>query len=162
MLQVCLHTAKHSYCRAPGFRLHSDVDRIVIYQEVDWKSFVKKVKELHLKTAVYFSLFFAHELLKTPIPASVLTELEPSAPKRKLILTFINKAGLFGQNKSKFSKLGYIVFGLLLFDNIAEVMTAIVPSKHEIKRKYNFSNNLLLPFFYLVRIKELLFKRAKL
>ena len=27
LLQVALHTAKHSYVRAPGFRLHSDVDR---------------------------------------------------------------------------------------------------------------------------------------
>jgi len=29
LLQVCLHTAKHSYVRAPGLRLHTDVDRIV-------------------------------------------------------------------------------------------------------------------------------------
>ncbi len=29
LLQVALHTAKHTYVRAPGFRLHLDVERIV-------------------------------------------------------------------------------------------------------------------------------------
>ena len=36
LLQVALHTAKHSYVRAPGFRLHSDVDRVVRFQSIDW------------------------------------------------------------------------------------------------------------------------------
>ena len=35
LLQCSLHTAKHSYVRAPGFRLHSDVDRIVRYQKIN-------------------------------------------------------------------------------------------------------------------------------
>ena len=39
LLQVALHTAKHSYVRAPGFRLHSDVDRIVCFQEINWNIF---------------------------------------------------------------------------------------------------------------------------
>ena len=59
LLQVALHTAKHSYVRAPGFRLHSDVDRIVRYQSINWDSFTENVKKLKLKTTVYFSLFFA-------------------------------------------------------------------------------------------------------
>ena len=41
LLQVALHTAKHSYVRAPGFRLHVDVDRIVSTQNIDWKIFKK-------------------------------------------------------------------------------------------------------------------------
>ena len=57
LLQVALHTAKHSYVRAPGFRLHSDVDRIVRFQDINWELFVNKVNKLQLKTAVYFSLY---------------------------------------------------------------------------------------------------------
>ena len=68
LLQVALHTAKHSYVRAPGFRLHSDVDRIIRFQKIDWSHFEKIVLKLKLKTAVYFSLFFAKDLLCTPIP----------------------------------------------------------------------------------------------
>ena len=77
LLQVALHTAKHSYVRAPGFRLHSDVDRVVRFQKVNWDLFENKVRDLKLKTAVYFSLFYAQKLLSTPIPASVLKNLKP-------------------------------------------------------------------------------------
>ena len=41
LLQVCLHTAKHSYMRAIGFRLHTDVDRIVNYQNINWNIFYR-------------------------------------------------------------------------------------------------------------------------
>ena len=114
LLQVALHTAKHSYVRAPGFRLHSDVDRIVRFQAIDWEKFEKKVCNLKIKTAVYFSLYFASQLIKTPIPDFVLSSLKPSWFREKMILHFINKAGIYNQNKKKFSKIGYIIFNLYL------------------------------------------------
>ena len=46
LLQVALHTAKHSYVRAPGFRLHTDVDRIVRRQVIDWQTFVEDRKSV--------------------------------------------------------------------------------------------------------------------
>ena len=52
LLQVCLHTAKHSFCRAPGFRLHSDVDRVVRFSNIDWDVFFNIVNKMKLKTAV--------------------------------------------------------------------------------------------------------------
>ena len=46
-VQVCLHTAKHSYTRAPGFRLHADVDRIVSNErDINWSVFVEYVRGL--------------------------------------------------------------------------------------------------------------------
>ena len=39
LLQVCIHTAKHSYVRAPGLRLHLDVDRIVTHTDINWNLF---------------------------------------------------------------------------------------------------------------------------
>ena len=38
LLQVCVHTAKHSYVRAPGLRLHLDVERIVAHKQIDCRS----------------------------------------------------------------------------------------------------------------------------
>ena len=162
LLQVALHTAKHSYVRAPGFRLHSDVDRIVRFQAIDWKKFEEKVCNLKIKTAVYFSLYFASQLIKTPIPDFILSSLKPSWLRKKMILQFINKSGIYNQNKKKFSKIGYIVFNLALYDSIGENIKAIFPSYNSIKIKYPIKNKLQLPYFYFIRIKDLIFKRAKL
>lgn len=162
LLQVALHTAKHSYVRAPGFRLHSDVDRIVRFQAIDWEKFEEKVCNLKIKTAVYFSLYFASQLIKTPIPDFILSSLKPSWLRKKMILRFINKAGIYNQNKKKFSKIGYIVFNLALYDSIGENIKAIFPSYNSIKINYPIKNKLQLPYFYFIRIKDLIFKRAKL
>ena len=79
-----------------------------------------------------------------------------------MILHFINKAGIYNQNKKKFSKIGYIVFNLALYDSIGENIKAIFPSYNSIKIKYPIKNKLQLPYFYFIRIKDLIFKRAKL
>ncbi|MCP4367926.1 MAG: nucleotidyltransferase family protein, partial [Deltaproteobacteria bacterium] len=91
LLQVCLHTAKHSYVRAPGFRLHLDVERIVhAYPDLDWGLFVRRVQALQVKTAAYFSLAIPKELFDTPIPNDVLVQLRPSPFKEKTITRMIN------------------------------------------------------------------------
>ena len=56
LLQVCLHTAKHSFVRAPGFRLHTDVDRILYYCCIDWDAFCQRVEQSELRTVTYLSL----------------------------------------------------------------------------------------------------------
>ena len=162
LLQVALHTAKHSYVRAPGFRLHSDVDRVVRFQSINWNKFENKVCDLQLKTAVYFSLFFAKELLETPIPERVFIKLMPAWFRRRSIHYFLKKAGLYNQDKKKFTKIGYILFNLCLYDTVGENIKAIFPPFESLKIKYPIKTKLQLPYFYMLRIKDLLFKRAKL
>jgi hypothetical protein len=162
LLQVALHTAKHSYVRAPGYRLHSDVDRVVRFQSINWNEFEDKVCHLELKTAVYFSLFFAKQLLETPIPETVLIKLKPVWYRRKSIHFFLKKAGLYNQNKKKFTKIGYIIFNLSLYDSLKENLKAIFPPFDSLKIKYPIKNKWSLPYFYILRIKDLVFKRAKL
>ena len=162
LLQVALHTAKHSYVRAPGFRLHSDVDRVVRFQSIDWIKFENKVCDLELKTAVYFSLFFAKELLDTPIPKTVLINLNPVWFRRKAIHYFITKAGIYNQKRKKFTRIGYILFNLSLYDSLGENFKAIFPPFDSLKIKYPITRKRHLPYYYVLRIKDLLFKRAKL
>ncbi|MFC2089140.1 nucleotidyltransferase family protein [Bacteroidota bacterium] len=162
LLQVALHTAKHSYVRAPGFRLHSDVDRIVRYQEINWELFVKKVNELKVKTAVYFSLYFARELLKTPITDRVLQQLNPQWLRKRVILYYVHKAGIFNQKEKKFSKVGYILFNLALYDSISEIMKAVFPPFETLKLKYNIHSKWQMPYYHFIRLKDLVLKRTKL
>jgi hypothetical protein len=162
LLQVCLHTAKHSYCRAPGFRLHTDVDRIVNFAKIDWDQFLEKVKKMKLKTAVYYSLLIPKELLDSPIPQHIIDALKPNWIRRSIIENLLGKAGLTNQHKKKFSKLGYILFNLSLYDSLAEMSTAVFPSSQVMKKRYEFDNSLLLPYYHIKRLVSLVLKRAKL
>jgi len=162
LLQVALHTTKHSYVRAPGFRLHSDVDRIVRFTNIDWDKFVKQVKESQLKTSVYFSLCFAKSLLNTPIPENVLESLKPNVLRGSMIRYFIKKADIFNQKKQKFSRLGYILFNMSLYDSLGNLFLAIIPSTQTIKDLYGVENKMLIPFYYVKRLFDLILKRATL
>ncbi len=159
LLQVALHTAKHSYVRAPGMRLHTDVDRIVRYQSIDWNVFLKHVLGLQVKTAVYFSLAIPKTLFGTPIPDEVLVRLKPPAWKMKLISGWLKKAGLFNPDERKFGKSRYILFNILLYDDFNGLWKAVFPEKKWMKERYGFKNNLLLPAYYIDRLKDLLFRR---
>lgn len=162
LLQVCLHTAKHSYVRAPGFRLHSDVDRIVRYQDINWDVFTANVLRLQLKTAVYFSLYYASQLLETPIPEKVFKSLEPVWFRKKIIGHYVRQAGIFNQKEKKFSRLGYIIFNLALYDSMGENLKSIFPPKETMKLRYPSCSTINLPYFWSLRLMNLLFKRAKL
>jgi hypothetical protein len=159
LLQVSLHAAKHSYVRAPGMRLHTDVDRIVRYQSIDWGVFLKYVLDLQVKTAVYFSLAIPNALFGTPIPEEVLVRLKPPAWKVKLISGWLKKAGLFNPNERKFGKVKYILFNILLYDDFSGLWRAVFPEKKWMEKRYGFKNNLLLPAYYIGRLKDLLFRR---
>ena len=110
LLQVALHTAKHTFVRAPGFRLHTDVDRIVRSCEIDWDIFLSRVCSLQVKTAVYLSLAFAHDLLATPVPLEVLDRLKPSVWKLRLMVRWLERVGLFDPDGKKWGRVGFIIF----------------------------------------------------
>lgn len=160
LLQVCLHTAKHSYVRAPGFRLHTDVDRIVHYCSIDWGSFCERVERTGLRTAVYLSLVIPKRLLGSAIPESVLERLDFAPWKHRLLLYWILRVGLFGPKERKWSKPGYIVFNLLLYDSFAGVWRAIFPDSKWMQRHYKFRRSWMLPVAHVRRLYGLVFLRA--
>lgn len=161
LLQVALHTAKHTYVRAPGFRFHLDVERIVCaYPNLDWKYFVEQVQKLRVKTAVYFSLMIPHELFETPIPDTVLATLRPPAWKEGLMVRWLGRVGLFNPKEKKFSKPGYILFNMLLYDDFRGLLWGIFPSREWMKQRYGFHNKWLLPWYHLKRLFNLTLKRT--
>jgi hypothetical protein len=159
LLQVSLHTAKHTYVRAPGFRLHTDVDRIVRGMEIDWDRFVGLVINLQVKTAVFFSLAFARELLGTPIPLEVLERIKPATWKVRLMSAWLQRVGLFDPDGKKWGRIGYIVFVSLLYDDLQGLVKGVFPSVEWMKEKYNVKKSYLLPFYYLHRLLDILLKR---
>jgi len=159
LLQVALHTAKHSYVRAPGFRLHLDADRIVRRQSIDWDAFMTRVLRLQVKTAVYFSLAIPRALFQTPIPESVVDRLKPPAWKEQLISRWLQRAGLFNPDERKFSRVGYIVFTALLYDDLGGLWRGIFPSRAWMRERYGFQSDWLLPYYHGRRLVDLALRR---
>ena len=135
LLQVCIHTAKHSYVRAPGMRLHMDVDRIVAHTDIDWELFLKKVKEAHVCTSTYLSLYIPSVILHTQIPQWVLDELRPKNIKR--LMKLLSEAGLPHPHEKKFSKIGFLLFQTALYDKKTDLVRVIYPSKVWMHHRYS-------------------------
>ncbi len=162
LLQVTLHTAKHSYVRAPGFRLHLDVERIVrAYPDLDWDIFTQNVLTSHVKTAVYFSLAIPKILFKTPIPDNVLECLKPPQWKVKIITKWLQKAGLFNPDEKKFSRIGYIIFTAFLYDDLKGLLRRIFPDLNWMRERYNIHNVLKLPYYYIRHVLDLMLRRVR-
>lgn len=161
LLQVALHTAKHTFVRAPGFRLHTDVDRIVTTQNIDWDKFVDMVLSLKTKTAVFMSLAMAKSLLGTEVPDKVLTSIKPGNWKIKLMVKWLEKVGIFEPDSPKWNKLGYIIFVSLLYDSFTDFIQGVFPSSEDMKAQYHFKNSALLPYYHIKRLLNLILRRAK-
>lgn len=134
LLQVCIHTAKHSYVRAPGLRLHMDVDRIVAHNEINWKLFLEKVKATHVCTSTYLSLYIPSVIFQTEIPHWVLDELKPH--KSKMLLDMLGEAGLLHPMERKFNKLQFLKFQTALYDQIGDMWRTLYPGKEWMKERY--------------------------
>lgn len=162
LLQVAIHTAKHSYVRDPGFRLHLDVERIVKHSEINWKVFQKKVELVGTKTAVYYSLYIAARLFDTPIPQTLLIELKPGWLKNWYITRTLKKAELLHPTAQKFSKVGFVLFQIMLYDNVIDIYKVIIPSSKWLKEKYKYKSSLLTPWYMFVRFLDLIgFRKSK-
>ena len=160
LLQVALHTAKHTFVRAPGFRLHTDVDRIISTQNVNWRVFEKKVLELKTRTAVYMSLSMAHDLLGTDVPGDVLERIMPNVLKIKIMQIWLTRVGIFEPDAHKWTKVGYIVFVSLLYDTWSDFFSGVFPSSADMKSQYGYSNGLLTPYYHGKRLLNMMRKRA--
>ena len=162
LLQVCLHTAKHSYVRVPGLRLHTDVDRIVrAYPDLNWDQFLERVRAMRVKTSVYFSLLIPKTIFQTPVPDDVLDALRPPEFQYNFILDTICKGGLFHPMQSKFSRPKYLAFAAMLFDSPRACLHSAFPSPAFMRELYGLNSNAALPLCYFKRFAGLLFKRVK-
>lgn len=93
-LFVALHTSMHSFVRAPGLRLHVDVDRLVRDCDIDWTRFIDEAALACARTRVFVSLSMARGLLGTPIPDSVLHALSPPPGRCRAILALLAHNGV--------------------------------------------------------------------
>ena len=159
LLQVCIHTAKHSYVRAPGLRLHMDVDRIVAHNDIDWKLFIKKVKNTHVCKSTYLSLFIPTVLFGTKVPQWVFDELKSKSTDKLLVM--LGKVGLPHPQERKFSKLQFLRFQMALYDSKNDMLHTLYPNKQWMQDRYGCKNNVQIAQAVIVRGLDLVGIRKK-
>lgn len=160
LLQVCIHTAKHSYVRSPGLRLHLDVERIVTHKEIDWNLFLAGVEQAHVKTSTYYSLLIPKTLFGTEVPEWILERLKPGKAKATRIEKMLAHAQLLHPSARKFSKLAFLKFQTALYDNIGDAWKVLYPSWKWYQDKYH-TPRILLPWCLLLRGGDLMGIRKK-
>lgn len=126
MVQVALHTAKHSFVRAPGLRLHTDVDRLASRAAPDWAELVRRCRALSAQTACFFSLALAEALLDAPIPAAVLDDLAPRPWKIAAVTGWLRRVDPFEPDAAKFSRPALLAFQSLLYDDARGLVASAV------------------------------------
>tara|TARA_B110000879_G_C11182971_1_gene519551 strand:+ start:4008 stop:5165 length:1158 start_codon:yes stop_codon:yes gene_type:complete len=149
LLQVSIHTAKHTYFRAPGIRLHLDVHRVCGLFDIDWELFEKRVLASETQTAVYFSLLSARELLGTGIPDCTMTNLKPTFWKIVFFNYFFRNVRL-GERFIP-NRIGFIAFQVSLYDSLENLIAVLIPKPGKV-RKLGQS----LFFSYLVHFLDLI------
>ncbi len=159
LLQVSIHTAKHSYVRAPGLRLHMDVDRIVSHNNIDWNSFLDKVRKTRVKTSTYLSLYIPSVILDTEIPRWVLDELRPK--KEEKLLSLLSKAKLIHPKGHKFSKYEFLKFQTGLYDSFKDMLRVIYPPNGRLKEMYGYKSSIKTPYIIVMRVLDLIGIRKK-
>lgn len=159
LLLVGLHTAKHSFVRAPGFRLHTDVDRIVAGSNIDWAAFLLLARTFKVTVPVYFSLELARRFLGTKIPKFVLNDLKPSGLKVYFIETSLKRVGFLDPMAPKWSRVGYILFVVALFDDNKQFLRSVFPDLSLPSYGYQALNQKYGFFAHAIRIVDLMFNR---
>jgi hypothetical protein len=129
MVQVALHTAKHSYVRPPGLRLHTDVDRLARLAAPDWDRVAAMVEALQTTTAVYVSLAMARALLGAPVPEAILDRLAPAGWKTRVLLAAIRRAGVFEPGEAKLSRPEMMLFHALLYDDARGLLASALDTE---------------------------------
>jgi hypothetical protein len=129
MLQVCLHTAKHSYVRAPGLRLHTDVDRLAHYTPPDWELLVTMAHRMHVTHSVFFSLALANVLLDSEVPQEVLRALEPPKWKTRTMWQWFARADVFEPDNKKFNRLEMMAFHAMLYDDARGLLASVLDTE---------------------------------
>lgn len=78
-----------------------------------------------------------------------------------IITRWLQKAGFFDPDEKKFSRIGYIIFTALLYDDLKGLWCSIFPDRGWMRERYGAGENRSLFGLHLQRLMDLTFKRAK-
>lgn len=113
---VAMHTSTHSYVRAPGLRLHMDVDRLSKDTAIEWPEFRREVEAMEICSRAFVSLVMARDLLQARIDADCLRALAPPAWRWQAMRRILESAGVLCTDRSKLPRGQAVLLDALVYD----------------------------------------------
>jgi hypothetical protein len=136
---VAMHTSLHSYIRAPGVRLHVDVDRLVRDNAIDWPRFVSTVQAMGVGVRAFTSLSMAAGLLATPVSQEILEALHPGSSRWRRIESVLAGQGVISNGQPKLGGMQTIRLDALLDEqgSLAWLAMLAVPPAAFMRQNYS-------------------------
>ncbi len=163
LLHLCLHAARHA--RRDWFdefvlKSLCDISRASC-AALDWRAIEKRAADADATRAVFLMLTLAHDWLGANIPNEVLSRMRPANFDSRL-LTWARTQIVCPMDAAP---MGTHTAQLLgddpLHKRAAILLRRLIPSPAEISKTYALPpNSVRIPFYYLVRIKDLIFRDA--
>lgn len=162
LLLLCMHASKDLWRK---FVWVCDIDRLVrARQDINWDALIARARSSHCERMLYLGLLIAHKLVKTPIPASILSEAE----SRGLTETGIRilRSAWHGEPETGFLKcLGLNGFILTVCDSFNDrvryiLRTLFYPTESEMMR-YRLPDRLHFVYYFIVPTRKIFFCTAR-
>ncbi|GAG16806.1 unnamed protein product, partial [marine sediment metagenome] len=88
--------------------------------ELDWQSLLQRAKENRLGIIMYYTLYYARQLLEAPVPEHVLKELAPNWCRKKLLDSLLSRA-VYPDDASNLSRGRKYFLQILMVNRLIDV-----------------------------------------
>lgn len=121
---LCLHLALHGL---QPLRAYLDVDQFIKLRTTadtwQWQRFVQRAEEWQIRSAAYHVFKFAGELLGTPLPPTLLQQLDPGATARFRVARLLQPADLLTPTSRAYGRRYPALVKIALLDQGAAMFT---------------------------------------
>ncbi len=124
-------------------------------EELNWRFLVKKAKESRITGMMYYTLWYAWQLLEAPVPKYVLKELTPNWYRKRLLDALLSRA-VYPDDASNISRTRKYFLQILMSDRLIDVFlvfwTVIFPSSEWLSYYYGRSGTKKLYLSHLINL----------
>jgi len=92
--------------------------------ELNWQSLVQKAKESRITSIMYYTLWYAQQLLEAPVPEHVLKKLMPSWWRKSMLDALLSKA-VYPDDSNSLSRTRKYFLQILMADRLIDVFLVL-------------------------------------
>lgn len=160
LMDLCLHLTLHHGLN--GLIWFVDIARLIKHykNEIDWNKFIEDSLRYKIYKPLYYTFYYVKNILGQEIPLFVLDKLKPKRQnllEKKIFNLILSGASL--ENIRFFFTLSTMENFIDRFIFLKEI---VLPSPKVLSARYNISSARLVPQYYVIHLKSVLFLISKL